>query len=72
MQKILTKENNRQTLWQDGNDFFICSTSFDHSEVMVFAANQKGEIKSFMDLYVDYDNVTDHDLHMARFAKEKQ
>ena len=37
---------------------------------MVFTADSNGRVTDYMDLYVSYTDVTNHDFHMAQFEKE--
>lgn len=70
MNKVRMAPNGRQSLWQNGNNFYVCSTALYLEEVMVFAADAEGYVTDYMDLYVDFTDVNNHDFHMALFAKE--
>ena len=72
MKKLFDKYNGRQTVWQSGNNYYICSTAVDslRPEVMVFTADSNGRVTDYMDLYVSYTDVTNHNFHMAQFEKE--
>ena len=72
MKKLFDKHNGRQTVWEHNNNYYICSTALEgcKPEVMVFTADAEGYVTDYMDLYVDYDHVTNHGYHMRIFAKE--
>lgn len=59
----------RQSVWEHQGNYYLCSTSIDASEVMVFAADSTGEAGSYEDLYVSYDLAMSHAEHMEQFAK---
>lgn len=62
-------KNSRQTVWSHNNSYYVCSTSLDGSEVMVFDCDSEGNVVSYHDLYVAYDRVNNHTDHMLNFAK---
>lgn len=64
------RDNGRQSFWEHNGNYYICSTSLDNSEVMVFKANPEGKVIDYLDLYVNYTKVNSHDYHMARFSQE--
>jgi hypothetical protein len=72
MKKLFDKYNGRQTIWEHNNNYYICSTALEgcKPEVMVFTADSSGRVTDYMDLYVSYTDVTNHDFHMSQFAKE--
>lgn len=72
-QKI-TNKNERQSVWHVKTEkidcHFLCSTSFDHSEVMIFKCDKNGEVEDWLEGYCNYKEVFHHHVHMERYYKD--
>jgi|NOAtaT_7_FD_contig_111_564178_length_2481_multi_9_in_0_out_0_4 hypothetical protein len=71
--KVASK-NERQSVWHAKTEVldchFLCSTSIDHSEVMIFECNKDGTVEDWIEVYCDYTQVFNHHDHMERYYKE--
>lgn len=69
--KLINNKNYGKTLWSIDSEYYICSTSLDNSEVMVFQSDSNGNIVDYMDLYVSYTQVDNHAYHMEQFRSQR-
>lgn len=75
--KFVKQLNSRQSLWTvDWNfggrinaAYFVCSTSFDGTEVFVFNSDETGEVSDFWEVYVEYDMELSHETIMKNFME---
>lgn len=70
----VASRNERQSIWhvktEDLDLHYLVSTSFDHSEVMIFQCDENGEVKDWLEVYCSYTQVFNHHNHMERYYKD--
>jgi hypothetical protein len=71
--KVASK-NERQSVWHVKTEVldrhFLCSTSIDHSEIMIFECNKDGTVEDWIEVYCNYTQVFNHHDHMERCYKD--
>ena len=74
MFRKITNKNERQSVWhvktKDLDRHYLCSTSIDHSEVMIFRCDAHGEVEDWLEEYCNYHQVLNHHDHMDLFLQE--
>ena len=70
MFRKITNKNERQSVWQVLDRHYLCSTSFDHKEVMIFPCSEDGEVEDWLEVYCSYGQVFNHHDHVEKYYKD--